>query len=306
VAIFWGLKQLFFIKIIDIELMNEYYCEQCNYKTSKKSHYTRHLKTNKHKNILASNKDQIVYNCDRCEYVTYRSDNFERHIKFCNEQDSINDVIEIIDRTKKDCEKKINDIETYYRKLLSEKDTMHNEIVKSLIEKQNIITNNNNKTTYKSVKNYIINNVRPETNVNFELDKPLTDNEIKFIEDNEPLDGTYLFIHGRLIKDRNAQNKLLICFDFSRKKFSYFGKENKWIDDFDLKKLKNLVHNKLEDCYFKIHQYQEDVSNELQAEITNKNIKRYNDFRDLFKDNNIKIIKKIIDDVKVSNKFIEN
>jgi len=56
---------------------NIYTCEQCNYKTSNKKDYGRHLLTRKHTmelngNCMETQKPQVLHVCSRCnkEYAT--------------------------------------------------------------------------------------------------------------------------------------------------------------------------------------------------------------------------------------------
>ena len=71
---------------------NEYYCEICDFFTSKKTDYTRHLSTDKHKNnekndFLSKNqktqsitdiktkkttKNEKEYYCEICDFVTIK------------------------------------------------------------------------------------------------------------------------------------------------------------------------------------------------------------------------------------------
>ena len=59
---------------------HNFICEQCDYKTSKRSEYDRHLSTLKHKNASLSRKSIEKYSCTVCDFkCSYKSD-YERHM----------------------------------------------------------------------------------------------------------------------------------------------------------------------------------------------------------------------------------
>jgi hypothetical protein len=275
--------------------MTIFKCSICKYKTTNKGHLNRHFKSKKHIN-KSSTIDNII----------------DEHTGDFNNR-SISDLIEIITKMDKankknilEHKKEIKRIENKYLKLLKEKDETNQKILDSILDKS-VLNTINNTNTSTNIHNYIINNVRPQTNVKIELDKPLTEDEIKLIDENNPLDGTYLFIYGRLIKDRTEKDKLLICYDFSRKKFSFFGEENNWVDDIGLKKFKNMIYEKINNCYVRVHKDQNNLSNEEQLKLMDEFLTRYRDFEDLFKgDRNNKIISKLYDNIKINNNFIKN
>ena len=53
---------------------NKFYCKKCNYSTNKKSHWDKHLNTQKHKN---------VFKCTICEMVLGSKSSYYRHVKNC-------------------------------------------------------------------------------------------------------------------------------------------------------------------------------------------------------------------------------
>jgi hypothetical protein len=58
-----------------------YYCEKCDYTTSRMDNYKRHLESKLHKmNIGEIEKKQITFECDKCDYKSNRKYNVERHI----------------------------------------------------------------------------------------------------------------------------------------------------------------------------------------------------------------------------------
>ena len=62
---------------------NIYSCTQCDYETTNKYSYGRHLKTKLHLRRLNSGVKHLVYSCsvDGCDYITRNKSNFNRHVK---------------------------------------------------------------------------------------------------------------------------------------------------------------------------------------------------------------------------------
>lgn len=62
---------------------NLYSCTQCDYETTNKYSYGRHLKTKLHLRRLNSGVKHLVYACsiDGCDYITKNKSNFNRHVK---------------------------------------------------------------------------------------------------------------------------------------------------------------------------------------------------------------------------------
>jgi hypothetical protein len=67
-----------------LKSVSEYFCEKCNYKTSIKHHYEKHISTRKHKLATLSNqkilKSVEYYKCDICNYSTSIKQNYEKHV----------------------------------------------------------------------------------------------------------------------------------------------------------------------------------------------------------------------------------
>jgi len=138
--------------------MAKYNCDKCNYKTTDKSNYTKHLTTVKHiqnvpriiiENDNANNDnpnnikliEHKKYICDYCKKHFYTSSNLHRHTRSCKAYNQ-----PIPNTTEPENNSKITDLE-------NKVDSMKNMMVK-LIEC--IETNKPINNTYKiSIKNYI-------------------------------------------------------------------------------------------------------------------------------------------------------
>ncbi len=70
-----------------IKGMSFYYCESCDYKTSQKSHYTRHLLTSKHvdgnKMATKTDKKGQHHKCENCDKIYHDRTGLWRHKKKC-------------------------------------------------------------------------------------------------------------------------------------------------------------------------------------------------------------------------------
>jgi len=58
--------------------LKSYFCEICDYYTSKKSDYIIHLSSEKHIKKVAENSN--IYNCEICDYYTSKKSNYDKHL----------------------------------------------------------------------------------------------------------------------------------------------------------------------------------------------------------------------------------
>ena len=75
------------------KICSKFYCEKCNYGTSKKSSYDNHLMTAKHKKTTLNNENMLnkkVYICDECEKQFNDRAGLWRHRKKCIKHTSSN------------------------------------------------------------------------------------------------------------------------------------------------------------------------------------------------------------------------
>ena len=146
----------------------KFVCEKCNYRSNKKSQYTRHLQTKKHisKNASRDASEKVPYACS-CGKVFIHDSSYYRHKKTCK---SSTDIIVTEDNT---CDNVvIND--TNVLKLLQETMTQNKALQEQMIAmqmehesaivKQNKVLNDiipklgdTNKTTNINSNNNIIN-----------------------------------------------------------------------------------------------------------------------------------------------------
>ena len=151
-----------------------YCCYDCDYYTSKKNHYTRHLTTAKHINRLNGNnygkeKGQKGATCNMCLKTFKSSSGLWKHKQKCNIQEKIEEKIEEIQEDTKETElksmivkkrnlNKNNSINSFYTSSDDNSDNEEN-IKKNNIKKNNkylakqITKNINNDICYVQDKN---------------------------------------------------------------------------------------------------------------------------------------------------------
>jgi len=102
-----------------------YYCEICDYNTSKKYNYQRHLESKKHIHNLQNNTKSIENNtksiekkskifCEYCKKNISHKNNVKKHHRVCKEKikhDIESNKDKIIDELKKEKEKEKEKIE---------------------------------------------------------------------------------------------------------------------------------------------------------------------------------------------------
>ena len=157
-------------------VLEKYICDKCQYNTSNKYNYKKHLLTDKHI-LLMNGKKKVLeeYNCDICDYNTKVKSNYTKHLLTVNHiyksdtnKKSNNNKI-----YKCSCGKTYKYDSGYYRHkktcipIKNKKDTENNvnirpellmELIKNNNEFKNIIIEQNN-TINNIVKNNVITNI---------------------------------------------------------------------------------------------------------------------------------------------------
>jgi hypothetical protein len=201
----------------------KFYCEKCDYGTSRKSSYTEHLETKKHKNVklatFSNNLDAKICTktliCEKCEKHFKDRSGLWRHKKKCS--DIIIDGINIKDK------------DALVLHLLKQNGDLQNKLIQLSSEKS--ITNNNN----------FHNTTNNSFNLNFFLNETCKDamnitdfvSSIKLnLEDleNTGRQGYIKGISDIIVKNLNSLEQCfrpVHCSDFKREVL-YIKNNNEW------------------------------------------------------------------------------
>lgn len=115
--------------------LKKYICENCNYYTSRKSQYFRHLDTNKHYKNINQNTPKVVNNftCTCGNTYLYKSGLYKHKKKCVNKKISNEELFLSILKDNQE-----------FKQMLIEQNTKIMELTKNT----NVITNNNNNTNF--------------------------------------------------------------------------------------------------------------------------------------------------------------
>ena len=112
--------------------MENFKCEICNFKCSKRGDYNRHMNTKKHLNMISENKDK--YKCEYCGKIYFNRTGLWRHKKKCK-NDNSTDYKELYNDLLKQNNKLKRDIE-----MMKEKQTENERMIKTIIENMGTTT----------------------------------------------------------------------------------------------------------------------------------------------------------------------
>jgi hypothetical protein len=254
------------------------------------------------------------YKCTYCKYKTTRKFCLESHIDKKHNYENIknnnnsHNLIELQNQLINKLLEQVSSITTN-----NNSNNTNNQITKNNSNTNNsnnkiINTNNSNNkiiTKNQNVYNYIVNNVRPSTNIQIELNKPLTVKEITMIKTESALDSSYKFITQRFIKNRKCSERLIVCCDMARRKFGCFGENDEWYLDPKLKTFFEIIFNKISDVYTNKIEYNPDDSNKEEfIQNVKSNTDGYFNYKDCLKDNPISLSDRISKDTLVNKEFI--
>jgi hypothetical protein len=218
------------------KVSEKYYCKKCDYTTSVKSNYKKHLTTSKHKNGNNDNKNDNIkvskmYVCDFCERsFCYRS-GLSRHIKNCK-----------VYYDKQKYQKSISSQNK--KKEQSEEDSINSKMLLEVLEQnQNLQKQLFELSKQKQTINYTDCNNKKMT-INIFLNEQCKDamNLTDFIENlkvsledlNYTMDNGYVKgisnIFLKHLQHMEPTQRPIHCSDIKRLQF-YVKDENKWEKD---------------------------------------------------------------------------
>ena len=232
-------------------------CSFCDYKTSKRFNYTKHLLTPKHiKNInslqkVANDSNENKYKCDCGNNYKYRQGLFN-HKKNCSFKYSSN----FLDINKKEDGKvfilelikqnqEFKELLIQQSKQLQEQNKEHNELINKFIEReptQIINTTNNNNNNQSFNLNFFLNETcKDAMNV-----KEFLENLNPTIDDLENV-GEKGFVKGiseiilKSLRGMEVNKRPIHCTDIKRE-IVYLKEDDKWNkDDTNNSKMKDLI-----------------------------------------------------------------
>jgi hypothetical protein len=143
--------------IIGSESSAKFYCEKCDYTTSRKSQYERHLITSKHINVTKCNKKDTV-ECS-CGKTFNNRTTLWRHKKICTETQNITFVEEntiiseentiIPEEKQTKTEEELRELKNMFMKMIEINQDLQKQILELAKESKSIVNSNNttNNTT---------------------------------------------------------------------------------------------------------------------------------------------------------------
>ena len=254
-------------------------CEVCNYKTTLKPNYNRHLKTKRHLSkivlpsdnppIILRNPSDNIYHCTYCNFEYTRLDNLHRHQKKCVKQILLDKDKILLDKDKQisDKDKEIELLKKTNEHLLDKTVNLNNKL-HTVKDNQLSVLQNNLKPSNNNNTQIIIHNYPNAPNVSFpdtiKVDESLKEyiqlggvrGLGKFISDHwgkniESNDRSIWMVDRRLPSVDSSRNKFLIRYD------------NAWVIDIDgkqfqeinLEKIQNIFNEYMEKYKFDTHDY---------------------------------------------------
>jgi hypothetical protein len=202
-----------------------FFCKFCNYTASQKSHYNKHLKTNKHKKKVGENVEKdtkkvlksvnnTVYSCDICSKQYKDRSGLRYHKKNA-------DCYKNIDKSNSN-QNKIDNLTKQMTKLTT---SITEAVDSGMLGTKNVITNNNISINFfldkycnnaQSLQDFV-------ENISFQLNDILNDNQI--------IDN---FISKKVLKnlqDIPITERPIHCTDQKRRNFMVKDKNDGWVKD---------------------------------------------------------------------------
>lgn len=224
-----------------------FYCEYCNFSSSKKSNYIKHISTRKHKNasnetiLKQKNAENNNCICDLCNEIFNSRTSLWRHRKKCKENlkknGELNNSSELLEIIKQN---------TDFKELIIEQNKLIQEQSKSILElsSKNVSTtmnnciNNNQKFNLNFFLNTTCKNAMNMSDFIENLEIDLED--IENIGKNGYVNGMVDMIVSR-IKELDITQRPLHCTDLKRETM-YIKDNNEWSKDTDNEKLHNMIN----------------------------------------------------------------
>ena len=227
------------------ENANIYYCESCNFKSSKKSNYDIHLTTAKHKRITNGDTKQSIKShiCQCGKEFKYRQGLY-RHRKNCNHiQSQDNTTTEDIDKNEKYemiIEMLVKENKEFKQLIIDQNKKMM-EMTENMGNNHHNTTNTNTNSHNKFNLNVFLNEQCKDAmtlkdfvkNIEISMEEFIETGEIGFVE------GVSQSIIKR-INDMDLHDRPIHCTDLKRETV-YIKDEEKWEKDQNKEKFRKAV-----------------------------------------------------------------
>ena len=253
-------------KCRSVEKCRKYYCKYCEYNTSHKSHYTKHLATKRHSKNLSRKchesvtkrheKNVNLFSCKFCK-KSYKSRNgLWYHQKKCQNIES--SVVAKSSKSVKtepglwDLQNEVNGLKDEKIKILEKSNEELKEMVKDLMthtasmtkySNNNIQNNTYNNCTNKMTINVFLNEqCKDALNLtDFVENIKVTLEDLEYSKDNGFVNGVTNIIKKQL-QDMKPTERPIHCSD--KKRLQFYVKDNdKWEKDEDNKKLDETIRD---------------------------------------------------------------
>ena len=227
-------------------------CNNCNYKCSKKSEWTKHISTQKHIRLISANLDEsknlhIICKCGR-QYKHMSS--LCKHRRFCSEIYNIKSIIndDSISNIVLEVVKNNNDIQKQYVEMHKQNQEFQQKMMESFQEvcKSNIVTNNNITQTNSNNKTFNLQIFLNETCKDAMNMSEFIDSMKIQLSDLESV-GKLGFVDGisniiiNNLKALDIEKRPVHCSDAKRETM-YIKDHDKWEkEDDELNKMKQMV-----------------------------------------------------------------
>ena len=216
---------------------DKFVCEKCDYSTSRKSQYHRHLETDKHKflqNPTPSESSIKTHKCE-CGKIYKHSSTLYAHKKICkynDNQTSNNDLINYLIKENSELKKEQTDIKQLILELVK------NGVTNNKINNSHNTTNSHNKAFNL---NFFLNETcKNAINLNDFVDSvKLQLGDLISVGDLGYVDGVSNIIVKKL-NDMDETERPIHCTDKKRETM-YIKDDGKWDKDEDNIKLKNAI-----------------------------------------------------------------
>ena len=228
---------------------NIYYCEPCNFKSSKKSNYDIHLTTAKHKRVTSNDEDHSIkgHICQCGKEFKYRQGLY-KHKKSCNQQPSQENTNKEDTNVGEKYEMIIQVLmkeNQEFKQLLIDQNTKIMDQNEKMMEMAGNMGNNHHNTTTNSHNKFNLNVFLNEQckdamtlkdfvkNMEISMDEFIQTGEIGFV------DGLTQTIIKR-INDMDLYDRPIHCTDLKRETV-YIKDEEKWEKDPNKEKLRKAI-----------------------------------------------------------------